>query len=66
MTIEERISSYIEDHRMIKSSIAKDMGMSLDAFYSIINKRRKMTANEFKSFCEAENIDPQTIFTYGD
>lgn len=62
--IENNIRDYVNDKHLSIPSLAKAMGMKYEAFYSIVNGKRKISAEELLKFCYATDCSPDEIFGY--
>lgn len=55
----------IERSRIKQFAIAEMMGLNDQQLSDIVNKRRKMEANELINFCKAIQISPNELLTFG-
>lgn len=58
MNVQERVSDYILNNGIKQSFIVEKTGLSKDIISAILNKRRKMSADEFEIICRALNKTP--------
>lgn len=58
MNVQERVSNYILNNGIKQSFIVEKTGLSKDIISAILNKRRKMSADEFEIICRALNKTP--------
>ena len=58
MNVQSRIAQYISANGIKQSFIVEKTGLSKDIVSAIINKKRKMSADEYELFCKALNKTP--------
>ena len=58
MNVQERVSEYILNNGIKQSFIVERTGLNKDIISAILNKRRKMTADEFEIICRALGKTP--------
>ena len=58
MNVQGRVSDYVLNNGIKQSFIVEKTGLSKDIISAILNKRRKMTADEFEVICKALNKTP--------
>lgn len=58
MNVQERVSEYILNNGIKQSFIVERTGLNKDVISAILNKRRKMTADEFEIICRALGKTP--------
>lgn len=59
----DSIAFEIKDRGFKQSVVARKAGLTEQQLSDIINKRRKMDANEMFSICEAIGVLPNDLFT---
>lgn len=57
-----KIGNYIIENGNTKADIARKIGMSVNAFTSITNEKRKVTAEEYYKICEALEVPLDFFF----
>lgn len=60
--IGSKIGNYITKNGHIKADIARKIGMSINAFTSITNEKRKVTAEEYYKICKALELPLDFFF----
>ncbi len=65
MDVRECLKNAIEDLGYKQVSVAEKIGMSEQQISDIVNKRRKLDANEMIDLCNAMNITPDKLLMYG-
>ena len=58
MNVQGRVSDYVLNNGIKQSFIVEKTGLSKDVISAILNKRRKMSADEFEAICRALNKTP--------
>ncbi len=58
MNVQERVSEYVLNNGIKQSFIVEKTGLNKDVISAILNKRRKMSADEFEIICRALNKTP--------
>lgn len=58
MNVQERVSDYILNNGIKQSFIVEKTGLNKDIMSAILNKKRRMTADEFEMICKALNKTP--------
>jgi len=58
MNVQERVSEYVLNNGIKQSFIVEKTGLNKDVISAILNKRRKMSADEFEKICKALNKTP--------
>lgn len=58
MNVQSRIAQYISANGIKQSFLVEKTGLSKDIVSAIINKKRKMSADEYELFCKALNKAP--------
>ena len=66
MSINEKLNRYLEENGIKQSFVVQRTDISADTFSKIINGKRKMSASEFLSICDALNLDPNYFKTNSD
>ena len=64
MDVRDCLKVAIDDLGYKQSSIAEKIGMNDQQISDIVNKRRKLDANEM-DLCKAMNITPDKLLMYG-
>ena len=65
MDVRGGVKNAIEDLGYKQVSVAEKIGMSEQQISDIVNKRRKLDANEMIDLCNAMNITPDKLLMYG-
>lgn len=63
MEVNARIKAYIDEHGLKQSRIAIKAGLSTQKFNAMLNRRRRIYAEEFGAICKALGTNPK-IFLY--
>lgn len=58
MNVQERVADYILNNGIKQVFIVEKSGLNKDVISAILNKRRKMSADEFELICKALNKTP--------
>ena len=66
MNVQERVSEYVLNNGIKQSFIVEKTGLNKDIISAILNKRRKMTADEFEIICRALNKTPNDFMLIED
>ena len=66
MNVQSRIAQYISANGIKQSFIVEKTGLSKDIVSAIINKKRKMSADEYELFCKALNKTPNDFMDVGE
>lgn len=64
--VEKKVASYVKKNHLNKAAVARAMNLNRDAFYSIVSGKRKITADEFATFCEVVNRSSEDILSIDD
>lgn len=65
MNVAEKLKAYMDDRGLKYSRVAELSGFDRITFSNILNHRRKLSADELVTVCEAGlNIRPEYFFTY--
>lgn len=62
--IREKIKAIIEDKGYKKIVIAKKINLTPSKFSAILNKNRKIEANEFINLCRVLEMTPEQLISY--
>lgn len=65
MDVRDCLRNAIEDLGYKQVFIAEKVGMNVQQVSDIVNKRRRLEANEMVDFCKAMNITPDKLLMYG-
>lgn len=60
--VRDGVAVEIKAHGFKQAAIAKKAGLTEQQLSDIINKRRKLDANEMFSLCRAMGTDPNSLF----
>lgn len=63
--IRDCLKPAIEDAGFKQMAVAEKVGLNYQQLSDVINKRRKLDANELISICNALGITPDKLLTYG-
>ena len=66
MTLNERMKQYIFDNDLKQSTIAKKMGILESKFSMMLNGKRKILADDLRSFCKAVKESPELFIPFND
>ena len=58
MNVQERVADYILNNGIKQMFVVEKTGLSKDVISAILNKKRKMSADEFELICKALNKAP--------
>lgn len=58
MNVQDRVSEYVQNNGIRQSFIVQKTGLSKYIISAILNKKRKMSADEFELVCKALNKSP--------
>lgn len=64
MDVRDCIKPAIEKTGLKQSAIAERMGLTQQQLCDVINKRRKLEANEFINLCDVLGITPNNLLAY--
>ncbi len=64
MDIRENLRNYIEDKSIFKTAVARKSGMAYLPFISMLNKNRRLEANELLNICDALGVSIDEIRKY--
>lgn len=59
--VRDALRNYIDDKNLLRASIARKANMSPDKLSNILNKRRKLDANEFFVICDVLEVTPDGL-----
>ena len=66
MEVQEKVKQYIQNNGIKQSFLVEKTGLSKDIVSAIINKKRKMSADEYELFCKALNKTPNDFMDVGE
>lgn len=66
MTINAKISDYIKSRGIRQNFLAQKLGLDDAKASAMLNGKRKLTASEFLTFCEAFDVDPKAFYERGE
>lgn len=59
MEVNARIKAYIDEHGLKQSRIAAKAGLSTQKFNAMLNRKRRISAEELGDICNALGADPK-------
>lgn len=63
MNLAENIKSYLDDNYISQKLIVAETGMTQNAVSLSLSGKRKLTADEYISICQALNVPLETFLT---
>ena len=63
MSLSENINRYLENNGIMKNFLAEKTGMTQNAVSLSLNGKRKLSADEYISICQALNVPLETFLT---
>ena len=66
MEVQEKVKQYIQNNGIKQSFLVEKTGLSKDIVSAILNKKRKMSADEYELFCKALNKTPNDFMDVGE
>lgn len=63
MSLSENINRYLENNGIMKNFLAEKTGMTQNAVSLSLNGKRKLSADEYISICQALNVPFETFLT---
>ncbi|MCI1958152.1 MAG: helix-turn-helix transcriptional regulator [Clostridia bacterium] len=63
--VRDVLKEYIDNNNLLRASIARKSKMTPDKFSNILNKRRKLEANELFLICGVLGVTPDGLMHYG-
>jgi transcriptional regulator with XRE-family HTH domain len=64
--VQEKVAGYIQNSGIKQSFIVERTGLNKDIVSAILNKKRKMSADEYELFCKALNKTPNDFMDVGE
>lgn len=60
--VNEAMKAYIRDNNLLQKDVAADMHISESRLCYMLNGGRRITVDEFFSFCRAVSADPKKLY----